>query len=77
VQDATPYPADWYGRPQILRAYDKRGWIHPSTRMHDGSDPQSRIEKMLADPDVVEIHSRNVAYGCYMFAIARRPCVRG
>jgi len=26
---------------------------------------------MLEDPDVVCIHSRNVAYGCFMFSITR------
>ncbi|MDQ3787294.1 MAG: DUF1203 domain-containing protein, partial [Actinomycetota bacterium] len=65
------YPAQWVGRPQVLRAYDARGWIHPATRVHDGSDPDAAITAVLADPDVVEVHSRNVAYGCYMFTITR------
>jgi hypothetical protein len=65
------YPLDWYGRPQVLRAYDRRGWIHPATRIHDGSDPEAAVAAILADPDVVQIHSRNVAYGCYMFVITR------
>src|SRR4051794_13577678 len=65
------YPDGWLGRPQVLRAYDARGWIHPSTRVHDGSDPYAQIAELLADPDVAQIHSRNVAYGCYMFTIAR------
>jgi hypothetical protein len=65
------YPPDWYGRPQVLRAYDKRGWIHPVTRVHDGTQPEAVIAEMLADPDVVLIHSRNVAHGCYMFAVTR------
>ena len=29
------------------------------------------ITEMLADPGVVQIHSRNVAYGCYMFTVGR------
>jgi hypothetical protein len=65
------YPAEWRGRKQVLRAYDSRGWIHPSTRVHDGSDPEAVIAEILADPQVDRIHSRNVAYGCYMFAITR------
>jgi len=65
------YPPDWYGRPQVLRAYDARGWIHDATRIHDGTDPESAIAEMLGEPDVVEIHSRNVAWGCYMFTITR------
>jgi hypothetical protein len=65
------YPADWRGRGQVLRAYDKRGWIHPATRVHDGTDPEREIAAILADPEVEQVHSRNVAYGCYMFAITR------
>jgi hypothetical protein len=69
---ATPaYPAGWYGRRQVLRAYDARGWIHPATRVHDGRNPEAVITEMLADPGVVQIHSRNVAYGCYMFTVSR------
>jgi len=65
------YPSDWYGRRQVLRAYDERGWIHAATTVHDGRDPEAVITEMLAEPDVVQIHSRNVAYGCYMFTITR------
>jgi len=64
----TGYPAAWRGRPQVLRAYDRRGWIH-AARVHDGHDPESAIADLLADPAVEQIHSRNVAYGCYMFTI--------
>ncbi len=67
----TTYPDDWRGRPQVLRAYDERGWIHPASRMHDGSDPEAAIADVFADPDVVQIHSRNVVYGCYMFTLRR------
>jgi hypothetical protein len=65
------YPEGWRGKPQVLRAYDRRGWIHDSTRVHDGTDPEAVITAMLADPDVVQIHSRNVAWGCYMFTVTR------
>jgi hypothetical protein len=65
------YPSGWRGRPQVLRAYDRRGWIHDATRVHDGTDPEAVITEMFADPDVVQIHSRNVAWGCYMFAVTR------
>jgi hypothetical protein len=68
---AGSYPHGWYGRAQVLRAYDRRGWIHSATRVHDGTDPEAVIEAILADPDVDRIHSRNVAYGCYMFTITR------
>ena len=67
----TSYPADWMGRPQALRAYDSRGWIHPATRVHDGTDPAAALAEVLAEPGVVEVHSRNLAYGCYMFRVTR------
>jgi hypothetical protein len=65
------YPEDWYGRAQVLRAYDARGWIHPATTTHDGSDPAGALARVLAEPGVVEVHSRNIAYGCFMFAATR------
>ncbi|TDV54030.1 DUF1203 domain-containing protein [Actinophytocola oryzae] len=67
----TSYPPAWMGRPQALRAYDARGWIHPSTHVHDGTDPDGAIATVLANPEVVEVHSRNLAYGCYMFRVTR------
>lgn len=65
------YPVDWVGRRQVLRAYDERGWIHPATCVHDGSDPEAAIAAVFSHPEVVEVHSRNVSYGCYMFAVTR------
>ena len=69
-QRAASYPAAWRGKPQVLRAYDRRGWIHDAV-VHDGSDPEGAIAKLLADPEVVQLHSRNVAYGCFMFTVTR------
>ena len=66
--DGPGYPADWYGRAQVLRAYDRDGRIHPASRLHDGSDPEAAIAAVLAEPGVALLHSRNVAYGCYMFS---------
>ena len=68
---ADVYPPAWYGRPQVLRAYDERGRIHQASRMYDGKQPEAVIAEILAEPDVAQIHSRNVVYGCYMFAITR------
>ena len=67
----STYPEDWRGRPQVLRAYDVRGRIHPATTMHDGTDPETAIDALLSEPGVVLVHSRNVLYGCYMFAVTR------
>jgi Protein of unknown function (DUF1203) len=65
------YPRAWRGRKQVLRAYDERGWIRAAV-VHDGSEPDVAIGKLLADPEVVQIHSRNVAYGCFMFKVTSR-----
>lgn len=65
------YPRDWRGRPQVLRAYDDRGRIHDATMVHDGQDAEKVIAELLAEPGVVQLHSRNIAWGCYMFAITR------
>ncbi|MFR9777918.1 DUF1203 domain-containing protein [Micromonospora sp. MS34] len=68
--DASGYPADWRGRPQVLRAYDRRGRI-VGGRLHDGDDPETVVAELLTDPAVERLHSRNVVYGCFMFAIVR------
>ena len=31
--------------------------------------PGGRDRAVLAEPGVVEVHSRNIAYGCFMFAV--------
>lgn len=67
----TEYPAEWIGRAQVLRAYDDRGWIHPASRTHDGTDPVAALAEVLDTPGVVEVHSRNIVYGCYMFGVTR------
>jgi hypothetical protein len=69
--DDGGYPEEWRGRPQVLRAYDARGRIHPASRVHDGADPEAAIAAVLTDPEVVQVHSRNVAYGCLMLRIQR------
>jgi hypothetical protein len=65
------YPREWLRRPQVLRAYDERGWIHPATRTHDGKDSEAVLADVLAADGVVEVHSRNIAYGCYMFSVTK------
>jgi hypothetical protein len=67
----SEYPSDWFGRPQVLRAYDARGWIHPATRVHDGRGPEAALAEVLREHGVVQVHSRNVAYGCWMFTASR------
>ncbi|MEE6261814.1 DUF1203 domain-containing protein [Plantactinospora sonchi] len=64
------YPPAFRGRRQVLRAYDSRGWIR-TARVHDGADPEAVISDLFTDPEVVELHSRNVAWGCYTFTVER------
>ena len=65
------YPAEWSRRPQMLRASDDRGWIPPASTTHDRSSPEGVLATVLAQPGVVQVHSRNIAYGCYMFTATR------
>lgn len=65
------YPSEWRGKHQVLRSYDRRGWIRDAV-VHDGTDPESQIARLLEDPEAVQLHSRNVAYGCFMFVVTRR-----
>ena len=67
---ANAYPAEWRNKPQVLRSYDRRGWIRDAV-VHDGTDPEPQIARLLADPEAVQVHSRNVAYGCFMFRVTR------
>ncbi|RLP92951.1 DUF1203 domain-containing protein [Micromonospora sp. BL4] len=69
-EPADGHPPAWRGRPQVLRAYDRRGRIHGG-RLHDGTDPETVIAELFADPAVHQLHSRNVVYGCFMFAVER------
>ncbi|WP_255358573.1 DUF1203 domain-containing protein [Micromonospora sp. M42] len=68
--DVTAYPSQWRGREQVLRAYDSRGRI-VGGRRHDGGDPEAVVAELFADPAVDLLHSRNVVYGCWMFAVVR------
>ncbi len=66
------YPAAWRGKPQVLRGYDRRGFIHDA-KVHDGTNPEAEIARFFDDPEIVQLHSRNIAYGCFMFVVARSP----
>ena len=64
------YPTAWRGRPQVLRSYDRRGWILDAV-VHDGAQPEAAIARLFAAAEATQIHSRNVAYGCFMFLVTR------
>ncbi|MFL5446170.1 MAG: DUF1203 domain-containing protein [Myxococcales bacterium] len=67
---SAEYPSDWRKKPQVLRSYDSRGWIRDAV-VHEGSNAEAEIARLLADPETVQLHSRNVAYGCFMFVVTR------
>jgi hypothetical protein len=62
------YPSGFRGWRQVQRAYDAEGRIVDALLV-EGANAEQGIAKLLADPAVVTVHSRNVLYGCYMFAI--------
>ena len=69
-QASGEYPADWRKKRQVLRAYDRRGWIRDAV-VHQGTNAEAEIARLLQDPEAVQLHSRNVAYGCFMFVVTR------
>jgi hypothetical protein len=64
------YPAGFRHRQQISRAYGHDRTIVDS-RIVEGADAESALAELLARPDVDFVHSRNVAYGCFMFVVQR------
>jgi hypothetical protein len=65
------YPADFRSRPQIFRIYGHDGALLGGELVAPGDGQEAIAERLLADPAVAFVHSRNVIYGCYMFAIRR------
>jgi hypothetical protein len=66
------WPDDFRRRRQVLRAYRADGTIAGGTVLDAGEAPEPVVAKLLADPDVAFLHSRNIVFGCYMFEIRRR-----
>lgn len=66
------WPAEFRDRKQVLRAYDEQGRIADALVI-DASDAETGLARLFADPATAVVHSRNVAYGCFMFAIRRDP----
>src|SRR5689334_20205230 len=69
-RDPSAYPQAFRPRDQVFRSYGHDGRIHDAVLV-SGADAESAIEKIFVDPDIATVHSRNVLYGCYMFAINR------
>ncbi|HYJ69448.1 MAG TPA: DUF1203 domain-containing protein [Nocardioidaceae bacterium] len=69
--DQDRYPSEWMTRSQVLRAYRANGTIAGGVRLKPGDDRDDAARRLLADPEVAFLHSRNVVYGCYMLEIRR------
>ena len=67
--EAHAYPAGLIGRQQVVRAYDRHGRIADGVLVADGHQAQGVIAGLLARPEVVLVHLRNVGYGCYNFCV--------
>jgi hypothetical protein len=70
-RDTDAYPEGFRHREQIFRAYGHDRTI-VGAEITDGAQAEAVLGALLTRPDVDFVHSRNVAYGCFMFTI-RRP----
>jgi hypothetical protein len=70
-EDTEAYPEGFRDRQQIFRAYGPDRTI-VGAEIADGAEAERVLADLLARPDVDFVHSRNVAYGCFMFTIGRR-----
>ncbi|MGH9243430.1 MAG: DUF1203 domain-containing protein [Acidimicrobiales bacterium] len=66
----TGYPTAYTDRDQVFRGYDADGAIADAILAGPG-EHDIVIDKLFADERVVEIHTRNVTYGCFMLRIRR------
>lgn len=65
------YPSGLRHRRQVVRAYDRRGRIAEGMLATNGEHAERVIAELLSRPDIELVHLRNVAYGCYNFAVRR------
>ncbi len=63
------YPEDFRGRTQVFRAYSAAGRIVGGRVVAPDDDQEAVARELLAGDGVAFLHSRNLIYGCYMFAI--------
>ena len=65
------YPEDFRRRTQVFRTYDHAGVIIGGEVVPAGSGQEDVAARLLADPDVAFVQTRNVIHGCYMLTITR------
>ena len=69
----TGYPEEFRRRTQVFRAYDRAGVIVGGEVVQPGSGQEEVAARLLADPEVAFLQTRNVVHGCYMLTIRREP----
>ncbi len=69
----TGYPGDWRRRTQVFRAYDADGAIVGGEVVPAGPAPEEVAARLLSDPAVAFLQTRNVVHGCYMLTVTRDP----
>ncbi|HEX4701984.1 MAG TPA: DUF1203 domain-containing protein [Pseudonocardiaceae bacterium] len=67
--DTDSYPAGLTHRRQIVRGYDHNGNMATATVVEDGLAAERELVELFARPDIRVAHVRNVAAGCYNFAV--------
>jgi hypothetical protein len=65
------YPEDFRRRTQVFRAYNRTGVIVGGEVVPPGAGQEEAAARLLADPDVAFVQTRNVVFGCYMLTIRR------
>ena len=67
------YPEEFRRRTQVFRAYGHDGAIVGGEVVQPGTGQEDVAARLLADPDVDFLQTRNVVHGCYMLTIRRAP----
>lgn len=67
--DVHRYPHELGRRRQIVRGYDLDGNMATATIVADGGAAEQELNTILARPEIRVAHVRNVAAGCYNFAV--------
>jgi hypothetical protein len=69
--EGAGYPEEFRRRTQVFRAYDREGAIVGGTVVQPGTGQEEVAARLLADPEVAFVQTRNVIFGCYMLTIRR------
>lgn len=66
----TTFPKEFETRSLVLRAYDAQHRIAESMVAQPGA-AEAAARALFEDPRIRCVHARNVAYGCFNFAVER------